>query len=149
MSDRTVKLDPGDFFDQLQLRQEYQLQQIRAHFTKGGLPVNAAEAIPLSVAAAGATPVVVDGARNPLQSAAGRLVGYALVEATGAASAEIDFYDGRTINGGALFLPVALNAGESCRDWFGPAGIAFEHGLWAQIVSGSVRGTVFIGRVDL
>jgi hypothetical protein len=141
------KLEYGDFFDQLALRQDWQMEQIRTNFTKGGAPVRAAEAVAMSVAFTG-TPIGVAGARNPLQSAGGRLVGYALIESTGANAAEVDFLDGHDANGG-LFLPISLSAGQSTRDWFGPAGISFQHGLYALAVSGAVRGTVFIGRVDL
>jgi hypothetical protein len=147
MSDKVVKLDAAEFFDQLALRQDLEYARTRTLFTKGTLPVRAAESIPLSVAASG-TPTPVGGSRNPLQNVGGRLVGYALVEATGTASAEVDFYDGANING-TLFLPITFAPNESVRDWFGPAGIQFTDGLWAQAAAGSVRGVVFIGRVDL
>jgi hypothetical protein len=142
-----VKVDLDELLDQVSARQTLAIENLRTQFTRNGRHVRAAEAFPLTVAASG-TPTPIDGSRNPLQNTGGRLVGYALVEATGAAAAEVDFLDGRD-SGGTLFLPVSLAPGESARDWFGPAGIQFTSGLYAMAVTGAVRGTVFIGRVDL
>lgn len=70
------------------------------------------------------------------------LYGYALVESSGAAGAEVDFIDGADANG-LVAIPVRINAGESVRDWFGPQGIHFRGGL-LPVVTGSIVGTMFI-----
>ncbi len=71
------------------------------------------------------------------------LVGWALIEATGAASAEVDFRDGQDATG-SMLAPVALSPGQSVRDTLPPGGVAADAGLFAQVVSGSVRGTVYM-----
>lgn len=73
-----------------------------------------------------------------------RLFGWDLVESTGSASAELDVWD--SIDGtGFAFWPITFTPGQSVRDWFGPQGLDVYIGLWSQAVSGSVRGSLFVG----
>ena len=71
------------------------------------------------------------------------LYGYALKESTGTASAEVDFYGGNDTKGG-LFIPITLQANESVVQWFGPQGLRFREGLYANLVSGAITGSLFI-----
>ena len=71
------------------------------------------------------------------------LFGYSLKESTGAASAEVDIFDGRDTTG-LLALPITLAAAQSTEDWFGPQGIHFRGGLFPHVASGSVVGSFFV-----
>ena len=117
---------------------QYLLDGIRQIFTKNGQPVKGALALPVGTAL---------NAVAMLSNSAGRLVGYALKEATGVGTAELDLLDGTNVDGD-LLVPITLAANQSVRDWFGPAGISFGRGLYAQLVSGSITGTVWLGRID-
>lgn len=112
---------------------------LRRYFTKNSQPVRGALALPI-----GAT----DKAKTILSNSDGRLMGWAIKEATGAASAEIALLDGTNVDGD-LLAPITLSAGQSSREWFGPAGVSFGAGLFVQTVSGAVTGTVWLGAVDL
>lgn len=72
-----------------------------------------------------------------------RLMGWALKENTGAASAAFELYDGNDTTGQSL-TPVNLVANESIRDWFGATGVLCERGLFINVTSGTVRGTLFV-----
>lgn len=72
-----------------------------------------------------------------------RLMGWSLKETTGAATAAFELYDGNDVTGQSL-APVTLQANESIRDWFGATGIICERGLFINVTSGSVRGTLFM-----
>lgn len=119
-------------------RTEYLLDGIRQIFTKNSQPVRGALALPVGTA---------PSAVKLLSNTAGRLVGYALKETTGIATAELDLLDGTNVDGD-LLAPITLAANQSVRDWFGPAGVSFGIGLYAQLVSGSITGTVWLGRID-
>lgn len=118
---------------------EYLLDGIRDIFTKNGRPVKGALALPVGTAT---------NAVAMLGNSAGRLVGFALKETTGVNPAELDLLDGVNADGDIL-VPITLTAGQSTRDWYGPAGISFGRGLFAQLITGSVTGTVWIGRIDI
>ena len=72
-----------------------------------------------------------------------QLMGWALVETTGAAVAAAELYDGNDATGQSL-LPVTFQANESVRDWFGTQGILCQRGLYLNVTAGSVRGTLFV-----
>lgn len=118
---------------------QYLLDGIRQIFTKNGRPVLGALALPVGT---------TTNALTMLSNSAGRVVGWALKETTGLATAELDLLDG-TNTDGDLLAPITLAPSESVRDWFGPAGISFGRGLFAQLVSGSISGTVWLGRIDI
>lgn len=128
-----------DLIEHFRAHDQAQLFELRQFFTKNSQPVRGALALPVGT---------TDKAKTVLANSAGRLVGWSLKEATGNAAAEIDLLDG-TSTDGDLLAPITLSAGESTRDWFGPAGISYGAGLFAQAVTGSVVGTVWIGRVDI
>lgn len=71
------------------------------------------------------------------------LYGYSLKESTGAATAELDLYDG-TSTASLLAVPITLGAGMSTEEWFGPQGVHFRNGLMPSLASGAVVGSLFI-----
>lgn len=69
--------------------------------------------------------------------------GFALRETAGAA-AVVRIRDGGVITGDILDT-VSLLANESAREWYGPQGIKGRSGLYVEIVSGTVEGSVRYG----
>lgn len=72
-----------------------------------------------------------------------RLLGWALLETTGTAAAEIDILNGQSASSD-LVAPIALSSGQSTRDWLGPQGITCDAGLFLSVGSGSVRGALWV-----
>lgn len=102
--------------------------------TRDAVRLRGCEARPLTSTTGGNTRVSV----SP-----GRLVGFLMAEKTGETGATIRLYDGADV-GGSLLGTITLAPGESCRDWFGPQGIAFSHGLHVA-VTGAVEGSAIVG----
>jgi hypothetical protein len=72
------------------------------------------------------------------------LAGFSLLETTGAAGALVELFDGSDTNSPSV-APIALKASESTREWFGVPGITLDRGLFLSVLSGAVRGSVWLG----
>jgi len=71
------------------------------------------------------------------------LLGLAVREVSGAVPAKFNIRDGMDVSG-PIVLPVNLAANESRSDYLPFAGgIKFERGIYIEIVSGTVEGTLF------
>lgn len=81
-------------------------------------------------------------AAGSLAGGAGFYAGFSLRETAGAA-AVVRLWD-NTSAAGKLIATIALPASSS-KDFSVPAGVAFATGLFAEIVSGTVEGSVYIG----
>ena len=88
------------------------------------------------------------GATQKPASAPGSLAGFAFrnLDLTSGVNTHVIIRDGKN---GETILTVALVNGESARDWFGPGGISFQHGLWLDFVRedagvAAVEGSVFL-----
>ena len=88
-------------------------------------------------------PIAATGANMPIVKRKAELVGWSFVETTGAASAAVDIIDGGDANG-APIATITLNASESVRDTIGSPGILAKSGVFLKVVSGSVRGAVWL-----
>jgi hypothetical protein len=71
---------------------------------------------------------------------AGYYNGYSLRETAGAA-AVVRIYD-NTAASGTILDTVALAANESAREYYPSPGIRVENGLYFQVVSGTVEGSL-------
>jgi hypothetical protein len=71
------------------------------------------------------------------------LMGWALLETTGVASATAEIWDGQDATG-QLLVPISLTAGQSTRDWLAGDGVLSQSGLFLNVVSGTVRGVVWV-----
>lgn len=87
-------------------------------------------------------PFAATSADVTLYTGAAVLLGWALVETTGTASAALDIRDG-TGTAGQSVVPVTLAANESTRDYPPGNGIAIQFGLFIDMTSGSARGTLW------
>lgn len=71
------------------------------------------------------------------------LLGWALVETTGTAGTAFDLVDGADDNAPVL-APFTLAANESTRDTLSSWGLWVQRGLRVKVLSGSVRGTLWV-----
>jgi hypothetical protein len=94
----------------------------------------------LRVTGARATPL-----RPTVTSAGGRLVGWSLL--AGAADATVVFHDGQTADGDVVAV-AKIPANDSRTAPIPGAGVAFVHGLFAEVTGGPVTGAVWLGAVD-
>lgn len=89
------------------------------------------------------TPIPTTTAGYLLVAGASLLAGWSFIETTGGAPAELALYDGAGTNG-ALIADIALAAGESTRDLIPAPGLAVHTSLYLDVVSGSIRGAVWL-----
>ncbi len=80
-------------------------------------------------------------ASKQLVNNSGCLTVHATRETTGTTAAVYRFWDGSGANG-TLIMPVSLTAGESTRDDFHEHHIVFRTGLYYELVSGTLEGSV-------
>ena len=73
----------------------------------------------------------------------GCLTVHATRETTGSAAAVYRLWDGVS-NESTLLLPISLSAGESTRDDFRDHHIRFQVGLYFELVSGALEGSVSV-----
>ena len=71
----------------------------------------------------------------------GVYIGFSFRETSGSATATIRVYDGTTA-AGTLLDTIQLTAAESAREWYGPQGIRFTSGLYVDVVTGDIEGSV-------
>lgn len=73
----------------------------------------------------------------------GRLYGWGFEETTGTTPALCSLIDG-TNAGGQTIVPISLLANESTRDFFGKPGLRVRNGVFLNVISGSVRATIWM-----
>lgn len=73
----------------------------------------------------------------------GLLKGYAVRESSATATARLTIRDGSSASG-RIIVPLTLQINESVRDWFSEEGIAFEQGIFFELVAGTIEGSVFV-----
>jgi hypothetical protein len=71
------------------------------------------------------------------------VMGWSLRETTGAATATVEVFDGQDTTG-QLLASISLNPGQSIRDWLGPGGLETDIGVFVSVLSGSVRGAIWV-----
>lgn len=94
-----------------------------------------------------AQPLPVTGS-GPLQThpsdSLTQYLGFSLRESTGSAGAVVRIWDNASAASGVILDPIALGAGESAREFY-DGGLDLLHGIYVEIVSGSVEGSVRVG----
>jgi len=73
------------------------------------------------------------------------IMGWSFSEPTGLAPATFDLYDGLDPTG-ILIASITLAASESTRDYLGPWGIMLRTGLFLDMLTGAVKGSVWLGK---
>lgn len=67
--------------------------------------------------------------------------GWSLKNVSGSATAAIDIYDSTGAQGTPVF-PIDFAANETNREWFGDRGILFQSGIYLNVTSGEVKGSI-------
>lgn len=92
------------------------------------------------------TPVALTGADQQIQADTfASYHGFSIRETAGA-TATVRIYDNASANSGTLLDSIQLNANESAREWYGAEGIDASDGIRVDIVSGTVEGSIRVGR---
>ena len=78
-----------------------------------------------------------------LDNSGGWLTWFAWQETSGVSSAAFQLIDGSTA-AGRLLCPVSLNPSESTRDWIGPHALPYETGLYLNVISGTIEGSLIV-----
>lgn len=91
-----------------------------------------------------ANPIALTGSNQAVSANRVYYRGFAIRETSGSASAVVRIYDNASAASGTLLDEIALNAGESAREWY-ESGIWAANGVYVSIVSGAVAGSVRVG----
>lgn len=109
---------------------------VRQAQSLNGVLLRGARAVPIGLSAGGTVqPSVSNGA----------LVGYALRETSGAATATVELRQHNAA--GDLLIPIKLAAGATTIMWLAPGGVSYSDGLFV-VVTGAVDGSVFLRAGD-
>jgi hypothetical protein len=84
--------------------------------------------------------VALTGSDQAINATAGIYVGFAIRETAGAV-AVVRIYDNASAGSGTLLDSIGLAANESAREFY-PGGIWCSGGIYVDVVSGSVEGSV-------
>lgn len=76
------------------------------------------------------------------------IMGWWLLETTGSAAATAELFDGQDTTGQSAVV-ISLSSGQSTRDWNSPDGIICYRGVFLNVISGSVRGGVWLRLRDV
>lgn len=85
----------------------------------------------------------IPGASGPLGSTDVTYYGFTIRETSGTAAATVRLRAGGAT--GLILETIALTSAASARAWHGPQGIRCDGGLYVEIVTGAVEGTVRLG----
>jgi hypothetical protein len=88
-------------------------------------------------------PVALSGADQAVLTGPGVYRGFTIREAAGS-TAVVRLFDNDDVGTGTCVEEISLAANESAREFY-EAGIWVSEGLWVEIVSGTVTGSVRIG----
>jgi len=87
-----------------------------------------------------ATPTALTGSDQLIRTGPSIYRGFTIRETSGTTAAVVRIHDGVTAAGTVLDT-IALNPGESAREWYHP-GIHATTGVYVDVVSGAVAGSV-------
>lgn len=88
--------------------------------------------------------VALTGSDQVVQAGRTFYRGFSIRETSGSASALVRIYDNASAASGTVLDEVSLVAGESAREWY-DSGIWADAGVYVDVVSGAVAGSVRVG----
>jgi hypothetical protein len=106
-------------------------------------PIEGVERTSMSTPNVIATPIF--GSDGGILAQAGGYCGFSLRNTSSSATATVRIYDG-TSAAGTLLDSIQLEVSESAREWYGSAGIQAQTGLYVDVVSGAVEGSIRVSR---
>ncbi|MCT2276319.1 MULTISPECIES: hypothetical protein [Micromonospora] len=89
-----------------------------------------------------ATPVALTGADQSVSAGPATYRGYSLAAT---AAAVVKVWDNPSAASGTLLDTITLGANASLQAWYGSGGLRAARGVFVQVVSGTVEGSVRIG----
>lgn len=89
-------------------------------------------------------PVALTGSDQAVKTTATLYRGFTIRETSGSAAAVVRIFDNASAASGVVLEEIALNPNESRGEWYG-AGIQAVNGIYVDIVSGAVAGSVRVG----
>jgi hypothetical protein len=89
--------------------------------------------------------IPLTGSDQAVQTHAGIYRGYVLRETSGGAPATVLVYDSASGASGTLIDAVRVPAGDAASQWYGGDGIWAVEGLYVDLVSGAIAGSVRLG----
>lgn len=93
----------------------------------------------------GAThPVALTGSDQAVAARAAYYRGFSIRETSGSAGAVVRIFDNASAASGTVLDEISLTAGESAREWY-ESGIWASNGVYVDVVSGAVAGSVRVG----
>lgn len=90
----------------------------------------------------------LNGAGKALVQFSAKLGGFAIRNMSSSSTAAMDFYDGTDTTGNAI-VPITLAANESTREYWWPGGVLFKNGVYANVTSGEIKGSIFYRHIRL
>lgn len=72
-----------------------------------------------------------------------RILFWSFRETTTTAVARLRLRDGSDANGDTI-VPISLSADQSTRDWLGPQGIPCKAGVYLEMITGTVEGSIVV-----
>lgn len=88
-------------------------------------------------------PLIVGPATQQLIAGPGAFAGWSIIETTGAQPATVELYDGFD-TGAQLFMVFNVQVGASTQPSIMTDGMPFTEGLFLNVVTGSIRGVVYV-----
>jgi len=91
-----------------------------------------------------ANAVALTGSDQAVSATRAYYRGFTIRETSGSAAAVVRIYDNASAASGTLLDEISLAPGESAREWY-ETGIWAANGVYVDVVSGAVAGSVRIG----
>jgi hypothetical protein len=91
-----------------------------------------------------ANAIALTGSDQAVQASRAFYRGFSIRETSGSAAALVRIYDHASAASGTVLDEISLDAGESAREWY-ESGIAAVNGIYVDVVSGGVAGSVRVG----
>ena len=88
--------------------------------------------------------VALTGSDQVVRAGVAYYRGFSIRETSGAAAAVVRIYDHASAASGTVLDEISLDAGESAREWY-ESGIWASSGVYIDVVSGAVAGSVRVG----
>jgi hypothetical protein len=88
--------------------------------------------------------LALSGSSQALSTGSVRYSGFTIRETGGTVGAIVRVWDNASAASGTVLDEISLAAGESAREFY-PGGIRASYGVYVQVVSGAIAGSVRIG----
>lgn len=91
------------------------------------------------------TSAQLTGANQVVSSKPIAYMGFTIRETTGTTAAVVRIWDNASAASGTVLDEIALSGGQSAREFYPMGGVRAYNGVYVQVVSGAVTGSVRVG----